>query len=236
MNIKYYLNKFLFFLTPFVLVILLYLYGGSAEYFDNIYIAALCVSILFCWADKDTFGALIVLLGYWLGSEVLFAVPDKWPYWLLIYSGCLALSIYYLHHITAKILLGFILFTVGAEIYWLSTEYADKPRMIYWVGLMSLTVWLRQLLFNRIFIMDEYFGYSGGKVALDGNVGDIFFGYYVLVTLMTLEFFIRHILRLGDMLFVYNLFTPVSTLISALTLAVIYMHYFYNQSKKHLSA
>jgi hypothetical protein len=218
------------------MVVLLYLYGGSAEHFDRIYIAALCVSSLFCWSDKDSFGALVVLLGYWLGSEALFAAPNEWLFKLLIYGGCLVLSFYYLKHMTAKILLVFIVLTISAEFYWLSIDYDNSPRMIYLIGLMSLTVWLRQLLFNRIFIMHEYFGYSGGKVALDSNIEDIFLIYYVLVILVTSEFFVRSVFGFVEVDFIYDLFAPISTLISALTLAVIYMHYFYNQSKKHLSA
>ena len=218
------------------MVILLYLYGSTAEYFDNIYIMALGASCFFCWGDKDTLGALLALIGFLSLSKLLFIAPDSPLYWLLIYGGCLVLSICYFHHITAKILLGFVVFTVGAEIYWWNISYASKPMMAYQVSLIALTVWLRQLLFSRVFIMSKYFGYSSGKLTLDVHIGGIFYSYYVLVILMAVEYFVRHIAGIKDVYIIYNLYTPASTFVSSLTLAVVYMHYFYNQSQKHLPA
>lgn len=218
------------------MVALLYLYGNSPRHFDYIYIGALCVSSIFCWHDKDSFGALVVLLCYWLVSKILYAAPDSPLYWFLIYSGSLAIAIYYFRQAIAKVLLAFVLFAVCAETYWWIIDYASKPRIIYFIGLMAIAVWLKRLLFYRALLMSEYFGYSGGKVALDGNVGAILFGYFILLVLMATEYFIRHLTSFNDMLFVYNLFPPISMSLSALTLAVIYMHYFHNQSQKHLSA
>lgn len=235
MSVRYYLHKVLFFLTTPLLAVLLYFYGGDAAHFDYIYIAALCVSSIFCWKDKDTLGALLILLGYWCLSKPLFMTPDSPIYWLVIYSSCIGISLYYIHHITAKILLIIVAFTICAEAYWWNFAYEHKPRMIYWVGLLALTVWLRQLLYNRIFIMHQYFGYTSGKLALDSHIGNILYVYYALVVLMILEYFARHLGGLHDLLFIYNLFTPVSTLISAVTLALIFMHYFYNHSQKHLA-
>jgi hypothetical protein len=235
LSFRYYLLKLFFFLTPPLLAVLLYFYGGDAGHFDYIYIGALCTSCVFCGKDRDALGALLILLGYWCFSKPLFWAPDNPIYWFVIYVACFGVSFYYLNHITAKILLILVLFTVGAEIYWWSIAYENKPRMIYWIGLLALTVWLRQLLFNRIFLMHEYFGHTSGKVALDSHIGKILLVYYALVVLMIIEYFARHLGNVHELLLIYNLFTPVSTLISALTLAVIYMHYFYNQSQKYLT-
>jgi hypothetical protein len=219
-----------------VLVVFLYVYGGEAEYFDYIYIGALCVSCIFCWKDKDSFGALVVLLCYWCLSKPLYAAPDTPLYWFLTYGGSLVIAVYYFHHLTAKVLLAYIVFAASVETYWWYTEYAGKPRLIYYIGLIALTVWLRQLLYNRIFIMSEYFGYSSGKITLDVYIGGIFYSYYVLVVLMITEYFVRHLTTIKSILIIYNLYTPASAFLSTLTLGVVYMHYFYNQSQKHLSA
>jgi hypothetical protein len=194
------------------------------------------MSCFFCIKDKDTLGALLILLGYWCFSKPLFFAPDTPLYWFIIYSISIGISIYYFKFKTAKLLFVIVVFAVFIEIYWLVTEYESRPRMIYWVGLLALTVWLRQLLFNRIFIMDEYFDYTSGKMLLDKHIGAILLSYYVLVVLMIIEYFARHLTDHSGLLFVYNLFTPISTLMSAATLAVTYMHYFYNQSQKYLIA
>lgn len=233
---KFYIHKALFYLTPPVLSVLLYFYGGTPEDFDKIYIAALALSCIFCWKDKDTLGALLILLGYWLLSKPLYMAPNAWPVLLVAYSVCLGVSVYYFHHITAKILLVLTLYSIGAELYWSHIEYQSRPKLFYWVGLLAINLWARQLLFNRVFIAHTYFNYTSGKMSLDGHAILILNAYFYLVLCVTIEYFIRHITGLGHVAYIYALFTPVSTLLTAVTLAVVYMHYFYYQSQKHLPA
>lgn len=236
LSVGYYLHKILFFLTTPVLVLLLYFYGDNATHFDSIYIAALCLSCLFCWSDKDTLGALLILLGYWLVAKALINAPDNWQYWLLIYASGIGLCCYYFHHITAKITLMIVLYSVAAEWFWWHENYINKPEIHYYIGLLALTVWIRKLLFNRIFIAYKYFNYTSGKTGLDSHAGVILYLSFALIFLMTLEYFVRHLGGINNVTTIYYLFTPISTVISGATLAVIYMHYFNNQSKKHLSA
>lgn len=231
----YYLNKFFFFLTPIALIILLYFYGNNPEYFDYIYIGALVFSGLFCWHEKDSFGAVIVLLGYNCLSKLVFKAPDEAFFWVVAYIISLGIAAYYIDLLASKILLAIVMFTIGAELYWYMVEYSAKPMMSYWIALLSLTLWLKQILNNRIFLMDELFGYTGGKLALDGHIGSVLNAYYLLIVLMIVEFYIRHLAGLKNALVVYNYFTPVTTFLSAVILAAVYMHYFYNQSQKHLS-
>ena len=215
---------------------LLYFYGDNARYFDYIYIGALCLSCVFCWRDKDTLGALLILLGYWFLAKILINLPDKPLYWAMIYTVSIGLCIYYFHHITAKITLIIVLYSVAAECLWWFESYASKPRIDYFAGLMAFTVWARQLLFNRIFIAHEYFNYTSGKTGLDTHARGVLYTYLILVILMTLEYFMRHLGGMANLTTIYYLFTPTSNVISGVMLAVIYMHYFNNQSKKYLSA
>jgi hypothetical protein len=218
-----------------VLAVLFYLYGNNSTHFDSIYIGALCLSCLFCWGDKDTLGALLILLGYWLFAKAIINIPDLWQSWVLIYGVSAALCIYYFRHITAKITFLIVLYTVAAELIWWFQDYLNKPRIYYYVGLLAITVWVRQLLFDRIFIADRYFNYTSGKTGLDTHIGSILYLYFILVLLMTAEYFLRHQSGL-NVTTVYYLYTPISNVISGITLAAVYMHYFNNQSKKYLSA
>jgi hypothetical protein len=236
LSVKYYFNRVLFFLTTPVLAVLLYLYGGDANHFDKIYIAALGLSCIFCWSDKDTLGALLILLGYWLGSEVLDRVPDQLHYLIAVYGLSIAICILYFQHITAKITLIIVLYTVAAEYLWWRQDYGSKPEIHYYVGLLMLTVWTRQLLFNRIFIADKYFNYTSGKTGLDTHAGAILYLSFVLILLMTGEYLVRHVGGMNNVTTIYYLYSFVSQMISGMILAAIYMHYFNNQSKKYLSA
>lgn len=236
MSFQYYFYKALFFLTPIFLITLLYFYGHKGEYFDYINIGVLGASCVFCRKDKDVLSALIILIGYSCLAKFIYLAPDILIFGLLIYSASLAITLYYLQHITAKILLGFVLVSLGAEVYWWSIEYNNKPKMAYQIGLMALTVWLKQLWFNRVFIMSEYFGYSSGKIALDAHLDVILHSYVIMVTLMAVEYLVRHLMGIKELLIIYNLYPVVAIFTSLLSLGVIHMHYFYNQSKKHLSA
>ncbi len=214
---------------------LLYFYGDNERYFDAIYVSALIVSCVFCWQDKDALGAMIAVIAYFIISELFYAIPDSLVNAFCIYIACLILSLYFFRDVTAKILLAYVIMTMGVEIYWLQIEYANKPRMLYYISTMALTIGLRQLLYQRVFIMSEYFGYSSSRLRLDIHVGLIFYAFYILVALMAGEYFIRHLLGVKSALFIYNIYTPVSNFLSALTLCVVYMNYFYNQSQKQLN-
>ena len=234
LNIKYYTNTALFYLTPPLLGVLLYFYGDEPAHFDRIYIGALVMSAYFCRKDIDTFSTVCILLLYWVASEILFAVPDTLVYWIVVYSVCLGISLIFFKHFVAKITLVLSLYAIGAEVNWWLSAYISKPRVFYFIGLMALTVGIQRLLYNRAMLMHDYFNYSTGKLALDGHVRRILFGYFALFAAMATEYYARHIGGLKEALLVYNYYSGISTLISAIILAVVYMHYFYNQSQKHL--
>ena len=218
------------------MAILLYLYGDNANYFDQIYIGALCLSCVFCWRDKDTLGALIILLGYWLGSELLNKVPDQLHYWIAVYGVSLAICVYYFRQLTAKITFVIVVCSIAAEWLWWYQEYANKPEIHYYVGLIAFTVWARQLLFDRIFIADKYFNYTSGKTGLDSHARGVLIFSFGLILLTIIEYFIRHIAGMSNVTTIYYLYKPVATVTSGAFIAIIYMHYFNNQSKKYLSA
>jgi len=212
------------------------LYGDNPEHFDLIYIGALGLSCVFCLADKDALGALVILLGLWIVSQVIYMLPENMYSLALVYFFCLILPITFRDNITAKITLLITLFCIAAEVYWWHTNYANKPQIHYFLGLLVLTDLARVLLLKRVFIVYEYFGWISGKTALDWQIRGILLVGYLMLTLMLLEYFIRHLAGLSQVTIVYYNFTIIANILSGITLVIIYMHYFYNQSKKHLQA
>jgi hypothetical protein len=215
---------------------LLYFYGDNPENFNLIYIAALSLSCLFCWSDKDTLGALLILLGLWCVTHLLYLLPESTTFMVLVYALCTVISIYRFKQTSIKITLVIILFSIGAELFWWNTSYVNKPHIYYSIGLLTLTDLARELLFRRVFLMSQYFGHQSGKIALDWQLRALLLVGYSLVFLTLLEYFIRHLAGLKDITFVYYHFPLAANSLSGIILATIYMHYFYNQSKKHLSA
>jgi hypothetical protein len=235
-NTQYYFHRTLFYLTTPLFAVLLYYYGDNPEHFDLIYIGALGLSCAFCWADKDTLGALVILLGLWIVSQIIYMLPENMYNLVLVYTLCLILPITFRDNISAKVTLLITLFCIGAEVYWWQINYANKPQIHYFLGLLVLTDLARSLLFKRVFIVYEYFGWISGKTALDWQIRGTLLVGYLLLNLMLFEYFIRHLIGLSQVTFVYYNFTIIANILSGITLVIIYMHYFYNQSKKHLQA
>ena len=216
-----------------MLFVLLYFYGSDPAHFDRIYIGALVMSAYFCRKDIDTLGTICILLAYRLGSEALFIIPDGLVYSSLTYVLCLGVSIYFFKHFVAKITLIITIYGIASEYIWWVSDYASSPRVFYYIGLMALTVSMQRLLYNRALLMHDFFDHMAGKLALDGHVRRILFMHFTLFTAMACEYFARHIGGMKDALLIYNIYPTAATIISALILGVVYMHYFYNQSQKH---
>ena len=195
------------------------------------------LSCIFCWSDKDTLGALLILLGFWCVTHLLYLLPRGTTVTVyMVYTFCTVISIYRFKQTSTKITLVMILFSIGAELFWWNTSYVNKPHIYYYIGLLTLTDIARELLFRRVFLMSQYFGHQSGKIALDWQLRALLLAGYAFVFLTLLEYFIRHLTRLKDITFVYYHFSLAANSLSGIILATIYMHYFYNQSKKHLSA
>jgi hypothetical protein len=237
-NTQYYFHRALFYLTTPLFAVLIYLYGDNPEYFNLIYIAALFFSCIFCWSDKDTLGALLILLGLWFVTLLLYKLPESTTFMIIVYAFCIAISIsiYRFEQVSTKITLAIILCSIGAEIFWWQIYYVYKPHIYYFIGLLTLMDIARGLLFKRVFLVYQYFGHQSGKIALDWQLRGVLLAGYTLIVLMLLEYFIRHLAGLKDITFIYYNYTLFANLLSGITLTTIYMHYFYNQSKKHLPA
>jgi hypothetical protein len=233
---QYYFHRSLFYLTTPLFVVLLYFFGGNPEHFDYIYIAALVLSCVFCWSDKDTLGALAILLGLWGLSQVIYMLPSNTYSLMVVYALCLVLSVAFLDQITAKVTLIVTLYSIGAEMFWWHIEYANKPQIHYLVGLLALTGLARELLFKRVIYMSEYLGIHSGKVALDWQVRWVLLIGYSFLLAVILEYFVRHLTEFSNVTIFYYQFEIAAQTLSTITLALIYMHYFHNQAKKHLAA
>jgi hypothetical protein len=215
---------------------LLYFFGDNPEHFDLIYIGALSLSCVFCWKDKDTLGALVILLGLWCLPQIIYIIPENKYSLFLIYTFALGVSLYCIKQPTAKVTFMVTLFSISSEIVWWQMNYADKPQIYYYVGLLAVIESARELLLKRVFILSKYFGFLSGKIALDWQIRGILLAYNILVVLMLIEYFVRHLSAYINVTTVYYSFSLIAAIISGITLTLIYLHYFFNQAKKHLTA
>lgn len=194
------------------------------------------LSCFFCRADINTLTTLLILLVFWGLAKFLFNLSSI-PYSsFFTYPICLVISICcFRTTVIARVNFIAMLIAISSEAYWWATDYSNRPKIDYLIGVQTLIVLSRALLLNKVFLLYKYFSYGSGKIALDWQVRGLLLLDFILFTAMLIEYLVRHILGFSDILFVYNSFTPMATTLTAVMLCTIYMHYFYNQSQKYIS-
>jgi hypothetical protein len=222
------------YLTFPIFLTLFILFGDTPVYFDRIYTLSLLVLSLFCINDKDILGCIFILLLFWLSSEAIFYF-SSWIAKPFIYVIALCLCYSFFRHFAAKLLSLYVLTSLASEYYWLVTSY-DCPDIYYYIGMISITTAVICILPKRLGIMAQWFNHLSGRNALDYQIITILNAYLVLEYLNLTEYFVRHLLGLKEVTFVYQWFPLISGLISVATLSVIFIFYFHNKAKTYLLA
>jgi hypothetical protein len=223
------------YLTVPVIIFLFFQFGDNPVYFDRIYTISLLILSLFCINDKDSLSCIGILLIYWLASELLFD-SQGWLAKVLVYTAAVWICYHFFRHTLAKFSLLFVLLTLSAEIYWYVTDYILSARLYYYVGMIAMTTLVIQVLSMRLQLMAEWFKHLSGRNALDYQVATILKAYLILHYLNLLEYFLRHLFGLKSILVIYEWFPVLSGLMSAMTMAVIFMIFFHYKAKSYLLA
>ena len=223
------------YLTVPVIFVLFFCFGDNPIIFDRIYTISLLVLSLFCVNDKDILSCISILLLFWLASDVIFSFETLYAK-PVIYtlSACICYSFY--RHLVAKISLVFIFLALAAEVYWFSIDYESSPEIYYHVGMISITTAAILILPKRLELMAQWFNHLSGRNALDHQVIIILKIYLFLHYLNLLEYFVRHVFAKKEVTFIYEWFPLLSGLMSAATLAVIFIIFFHNKAKSYMFA
>lgn len=232
----YNLYRWLSYIVPPIFLSLFFIYGNESVFFDRLYLGALLASCYFCYRDKDALGAIIIVVLFWLASELLFILPNTLPFKIAVYGFSLTVALVYRQLLIGLLLAIMTVFGLIAEVYWQMTDYPHTPEMLYYFGLLSTCVVAKRLLYYRIPISSQYFNYTSGKIALDFRINGIFDLYYILCILNIIEYYLRHVSEHRDIMLMYTVWQPANVLLSLLTLSFIYHFYFKYQAKKHFTA
>ena len=235
MRFLFLLNTGLMYLTVPIILFLFFQFGDNPVYFDRIYTISLLVLSFFCINDKDSLSCIGILLLYWLGSEALFD-SQGWFAKVMVYALSVWICCSFLRRTLAKVSLFFVLFTLCTEVYWYVIDYQLNARLYYYVGMIAMTNLAIQVLSMRLQLMAEWFKHLSGRNALDYRVAAILKAYLILHYLNLSEYFLRHLFGQKDMLLIYTWFPVLSALLSAATMAVIFMVFFHYKAKSYLMA
>lgn len=223
------------YLTAPVILVLFFLYGDNPIFFDRIYTISLLVLSLFSINDKDILSCVFILLLYWLASDLIFTFDTLYTK-PIIYTLSLCICYSFYRHLVAKLSLIFTFLALAAEVYWFSIDYKFSPEIYYYVGMISITTAVVLILPKRLELMAQWFNHLSGRNALDHQVIFILKIYLCLHYLNLLEYLLRHVLALNEITFIYEWFTYLSALLSAVTLAVIFIIFFHNKAKTYMFA
>lgn len=219
-----------------LLFALLVIHFEDAQMFDRIYLSALLMALLFCLRDPDTAGVVGILCLYMLTAHLQIHLPNEPALKIAIYLFTLVGSVALRQHLLAKACALTATLCCVAEVYWLQSGYANPPHIHYYQGVMFTALLATYCLSNRVEWMFRWQGYLSGNDLLDRQVIILLYIYALLLVCMLLEYFSRHIFMQKDWLIMYNLFSPFVSVLNAITLGAIYIHFFRTMSQRSIKA
>jgi hypothetical protein len=203
MLIRAYLPQILTALFGGLFVALGILTFGNALAFDRLHVGMLIFTGIICRKDINIVSVVILLLlqltweslaWHYLLSENLIKI--------ILYSSAFWMMYYFRHDWVIKIILPILLLVIVSEIYWYKINYSAPE--IYWhIWIMASNLFVRYLIFIRVGIVDKYFPEKGLSVNLDWIIYKLSALIIIIQTAMILEYFLRHIVGISNMLYVY---------------------------------
>ena len=203
MLIRAYLPKILTALFGGLFILLGILTFGKGAAFDKLHFGMLIFTWIVCRKDINVVSVVILLL-LQLTWESL-----AWHYLLdgyfvktILYLIAFGMIYYFRHDWVVKIILPTVVLVTASEIHWYITDYSAPE--IYWhIWIMISNLLVRYLIFCRVGIVDKYFPENGLSVNLDWVIYKLSALIIIIQATMVLEYLLRHIVGLSNLLFVY---------------------------------
>lgn len=204
----------------FVLFILLgFLSFGYPLYFDRLFILVLVVLLGTYKVNKDLFSVGVILLLIRFSGEIIFQLSTL-PTAKLLYYLIAAIVMYRLRFDKQVRFLAFpVLFLcILTEIYWVVTGY-ESPRIHSYIAILAMNCVIRYLLVFRVHLIREKWKTEVSSIKLDYSLYKLSGVYGVVVSLMAIEYIIRHNTPLNP-LYIYDAYSYAS---QAISLCVLYL-------------
>lgn len=202
---------------------------GQGELFDRLFFVVLV--LLFALAiqakDIDLIGVIIILLVSNIMDELCYLLPNLLWIKITIYAVCI-LGVYKNKKDKWAIRLAAPLLSVSilAEVYWFIIDY-DAPQIYYYHTLIIINLFVRRFAFLRMFLTPNWFGKASSSISLDFNIYNIAKWSILSISLLTLEYTVRHTSHFSPVIF-YYVHQYLAQLLSVLVL-VLLIDYTYKQ-------
>lgn len=161
-----------------------------------------------------------------------YTISFKIPFYLVF----LLIPLFFCKGPLRLLLTAFVTTGIFIELYWHLTSY-DAPKILWNFYLLAIAIIIRRVLIMRTFWLIEMNPRLEPKpIALDSQLLIANAGFIVLHCLMIAEYWLRHILQLSDLLYVYYSFSYITHILSMFMLYMIVVQSIYHLREIELSA
>jgi hypothetical protein len=209
---------------------------GNAIDFDKLHTGMLIFTGIICRKNINIVSVVILLLLQLLWEGLIWQPPIDTDFVKIFVYACAFGMTYYLRHDwVVKIILPTLILAIVSETYWYLTNYSSPE--IYWhIWIMASNLLLRYLIFIRVGIVDNYFQDKGLSVNLDWVIYKLGAFMIIIQVTMILEYILRHITDLPNMLLVYYSYSYLVHGIATIVVWAIFSESFKQLLPRHLKA
>lgn len=194
---------------------------GDASIFDRLYLTTIFILLIFMRKDINIVGVILILISQRIFEEIGFSFIDAQVIYLkvIVYLLCL-LGLYKIRKDFLAIPLGLMLvLAVAAETYWLLTGY-QAPTIWWYTYLIFVSMTVRKTIWRRDYFTRLWFKKSQ-SLDIDYYIYQLNLVYVWVNIAMIIEFMLRHLLGLKDVLYVYSAFSYIAHIMTVITLFLI---------------
>jgi hypothetical protein len=176
---------------------------GNGAAFDKLHIGMLIFTGIICRKDINIVSVVILLLLQltWESFAWYYLLNENFIK-IILYTSAFWMMYYFWHDWVVKIILPTLVLVTISEIYWYQINYSSPE--IYWhIWIMVSNLLIRYLIFIRVGIVDKYFPEKGLSVNLDWVIYKLSALIIIIQATMILEYLLRHLMGLSNMLYVY---------------------------------
>jgi len=205
-------------------------YFGQAFIFDPIVLLAIIAIAFFFRRNIDILsicGVLIFIKGLeelmwrFLENTIAFKIPS----YLILFICCLFLG----RGLLRVYALSFLSLAVFSELWWYFTEY-KAPYILWHCYMATVCVFVLRFMKMRTFWLIEINPkWETRPIFLDNQIMLVQKLFLILYSLVTFEYYLRHLLGFKDILIIYKLFPYIGSSLAIYTLYMIIL-----QSVMHL--
>ena len=194
---------------------------GNALYFDRLFFGALLLVAAVCYRNINILGIVLIIVLERLLEEAIWAwVKDLAVANVLIYG--FAVFVLYLcrYEPLAKYMGAVLLIAIGTELYWMTTQHS-APLLHWYMAMVTLNMLTRYLLTWRAPITEQLLSVEATPILADWRLSDIAALCAAIQATVLIEFVLRHLVPVPDLLYAYHAMPYLMHSLACLTLWVI---------------